>query len=126
MVEMRDTKQEAWEFLKWWTSAQTQTAYAREMEAVLGTSGRYLVANLDSYAAAVWPDSMQTAIEAVLDDLHGIPQVPGGYITGRYIYNAFITVVTEYENAADTLFEANELIKKEITKKRIEFGLPVE
>jgi hypothetical protein len=35
-------------------------------------------------------------------------------------------VVTEYENAADTLFEANELIKKEITKKRIEFGLPVE
>ncbi len=126
MVEQRGTRQEAWEFIKWWTSAETQTAYAREMEAVLGTSGRYLVANLDSYFAAVWPDSMQPTIDAVLDDLHGIPQVPGGYITGRYIYNAFITVVTEYENAADTLFEANELIKKEITKKRIEFGLPVE
>ena len=69
---------------------------------------------------------MLSTIREVLDDLHGIPQVPGGYITGRYIYNAFITVVTEYENAADTLFEANELIRKEISKKRAEFGLPVE
>ena len=94
------------------------------MEAVLGTSGRYLVANLTSYENAVWPDSMQPTIKAVLEDLHGIPQVPGGYITGRYIYNAFITVITEYENAADTLFESNELINKEITKKRREFGLP--
>ncbi len=126
MAEKRGTKQEAWTFIKWWTEAATQTAYAREMEAVLGTSGRYLVANLESYQNAVWPDSMLSTIREVLDDLHGIPQVPGGYITGRYIYNAFITVVTEYENAADTLFEANELIRKEISKKRAEFGLPVE
>ncbi|MBR5379352.1 MAG: extracellular solute-binding protein [Clostridia bacterium] len=126
MAEKNGTVNEAWLFLKWWTSAETQTAYAREMEAVLGTSGRYLVANLESYSNAVWPDSMLPTIKAVLGDLHGIPQVPGGYITGRYLYNAFITVITEYENAADTLFECNELINKEITKKRREFGLPVD
>ena len=124
MAVKNDTLNESWEFLKWWTSATTQTAYAREMEAILGTSGRYLVANLTSYEAAVWPDSMTPTIKAVLGDLHGIPQVPGGYITGRYIYNAFITVITQYENAADTLFEANEQINKEITKKRVEFNLP--
>ena len=124
MAEKNGTVNEAWEFIKWWTSAETQTAYAREMEAVLGTSGRYLVANLESYDSAVWPDSMTPTIRQVLSDLHGIPQVPGGYITGRYLYNAFITVITEYENAADTLFECNELINKEITKKRREFGLP--
>ncbi len=123
MAESNGTVDQSWEFLKWWTDAPTQTAYAREMEAVLGTSGRYLVANLESYKNAVWPDSMKPTIDAVLDDLHGIPQVPGGYITGRYIYNAFITVITDYENAADTLFEANELINKEIAKKRREFGL---
>ena len=126
MALKNDTVSESWEFLKWWTSDTTQTAYAREMEAVLGTSGRYLVANLTSYHSAVWPDSMTPTIEKVLDDLHGIPQVPGGYITGRYIYNAFISVISEYENAADTLFEANELINKEIEKKRREFGLPTE
>ena len=125
MAEMNGTVDESWEFLKWWTNAETQTAYAREMEAVLGTAGRYLVANMESYENAVWPEIMQDTIKSVVGDLHGIPQVPGGYITGRYIYNAFITVITEYENAADTLFEYNEMIDKEITKKREEFGLPV-
>ena len=125
MAEMNGTVNEAWDFLKWWTAAETQTAYAREMEAVLGTAGRYLVANMESYENAVWPEVMQDTIKKVVSDLHGIPQVPGGYITGRYIYNAFITVITDYENAADTLFEYNEMINKEITKKREEFGLPV-
>ena len=123
MAEKNDTVNESWEFIKWWTEAETQTAYAREMEAVLGTAGRYLVANLESYENAVWPGTMEQTIDDVLGDLHGIPQVPGGYITGRYLYNAFITVITEYENAADTLYEYNEMINKEITKKRQEFGL---
>ena len=125
MAEANGTVSESWDFLKWWTAAGTQTAYAREMEAVLGTAGRYLVANLESYSGAVWPGPMRDTIRAVLGDLHGIPQVPGGYITGRYVYNAFITVITDYENAADTLFEYNEMIDKEITKKRGEFGLAV-
>lgn len=126
MAEANGTVEEAWEFLKWWTSAETQTAYAREMEAVLGTSGRYLVANLESYQNTVWPYEMEDTINAALDDLHGVPQVPGGYITGRYVYNAFVTVITEYENAVDTLFESNEDINKEISKKRLEFGLTTE
>lgn len=126
MAEANGTVEASWEFLKWWTSAETQTAYAREMEAVLGTSGRYLVANLESYQNAVWPFEMEETINAALHDLHGIPQVPGGYITGRYVYNAFVTVITQYENAVDTLFESNEEINKEISKKRLEFGLTTE
>ncbi|MBQ6949289.1 MAG: hypothetical protein IJN41_06340, partial [Firmicutes bacterium] len=55
--------------------------------------------------------------------LHGIPQIPGGYITGRYLNNAFVTVITNYENAADTLYENVELIQEEIDAKRREFGL---
>ena len=123
MAEAHGTVEAAWDFLKWWTAAETQTAYAREMEAVLGTAGRYLVANLESYQNAVWPFEMEGTIRAALNDLHGVPQVPGGYITGRYVYNAFITVITEYENAVDTLFECNEEINREISKKRLEFRL---
>lgn len=126
MAEAHGTVDVSWAFLKWWTAAETQTAYAREMEAVLGTAGRYLVANLESYQNAVWPFEMEETINAALADLHGVPQVPGGYITGRYVYNAFITVITEYENAVDTLFECNEEINREISKKRIEFGLITE
>lgn len=124
-VERRDTAVESWEFLKWWTSGDTQTAYAREMEAVLGQAGRYLVANLEAFRRIEWKLDAQAVLNEALETLRGIPQVPGGYITGRYLNNAFITVITEYENASDTLYESVEEINEEIDAKRKEFGLDI-
>lgn len=118
-----ETVDESWEFIKWWTQAETQTRFAQEMEAVLGKAGRYQVANLDSFEAVEWPLDIKAVLDATLPDLRGIPQIPGGYITGRYLNNAFVTVITNYENAADTLYENVELIQEEIDAKRREFGL---
>lgn len=124
-VERRQNADAAWAFLKWWTCADTQIAYAREMEAVLGQAGRYLVANLDAYQQIAWEPDTRKILNNVLTTLHGIPQVPGGYITGRYLNNAFVTVVTNYVNPGDTLYDAVEEINREITLKREEFKLPV-
>ncbi len=124
-VEQKNTEEAAWEFLKWWTGSETQGKFALEMEAILGRAGRYLVANLDAFKATSWELETKAVLMEMLPTLHGIPQVPGGYITGRYLNNAFVTVITDYENPADTLFEATELINKEIDTKRREFGLPV-
>ena len=110
-------------FLKWWVSGETQTGYAREMEAVLGQAGRYLVANLEAFDRVQWKLDTKAVLHEALKTLRGIPQVPGGYITGRYLNNAFISVITNYENAVDTLYESVELINEEITMKRREFGL---
>ncbi len=118
-----ETVNESWEFIKWWTKAETQTRFAQEMEAVLGKAGRYQVANLDSFEAVEWPLDIKAVLDETLPDLRGIPQIPGGYITGRYLNNAFVTVITNYENAADTLYENVELIQEEINAKRREFGL---
>ena len=115
----------SWQFLKWWTSGDTQTAYAREMEAVLGQAGRYLVANLEAFDRVQWSLDVRAVLHEALETLRGIPQVPGGYITGRYLNNAFVSVITNYENAADTLYENVELINEEITAKRKEFGLEI-
>ena len=43
--------------------------------------------------------------------------------TGRYLDNAFVTVITKYENASDTLFDMTRLIDEEIAAKRKEFQL---
>ncbi len=122
-AEKRGAVFAAWQFLKWWTSGDTQTAYAREMEAVLGQAGRYLVANLEAFDRVEWSLDVRAVLHEALKTLRGIPQVPGGYITGRYLNNAFVSVITNYENAADTLYENVELINEEITAKRKEFGL---
>lgn len=117
------TVDESWEFIKWWTKAETQTRFAQEMEAILGKAGRYQVANLESFEAIEWPLEIKKVLNDTLPTLRGIPQIPGGYITGRYLNNAFVTVITNYENAADTLYENVELIQEEIDAKRKEFGL---
>ena len=122
-VESRNRVNEAWEFIKWWTSRDTQTHYARDMEAVLGPAGRYTVANLEAFDTIPWPLDTRKALRGMIGSLHGIPQIPGGYITGRYLNNAFTTVITKYRNAADVLFENSNLINDEITSKRKEFGL---
>ena len=122
-ADRRGTRDAAWSFLKWWVSGDTQTSYAREMEAVLGQAGRYLVANLEAFERVQWKLDTKAVLHAALKTLRGIPQVPGGYITGRYLNNAFISVITNYENAVDTLYESVELINEEITMKRREFGL---
>ena len=122
-VEKHGTADASWEFLKWWVSGDTQTAYAREMEAILGQAGRYLVANLEAFGRVEWNLDVRAVLHEALNTLRGIPQVPGGYITGRYLNNAFITVITNYENAADTLYENVEMINEEIDAKRKEFGL---
>ncbi|MEL3905478.1 MAG: extracellular solute-binding protein [Treponema sp.] len=122
-VESRGRLDQAWQFIKWWTSSRTQAQYARDMEAVLGPAGRYTVANLEAFNTIPWPLAARDTLYRVLDSLHGIPQIPGGYITGRYLFNAFTTVITKYENPADVLFENSNLINDEIAAKRKEFGL---
>ena len=123
IADRNGTREESWHFLKWWTSQQTQVQYAREMEAVLGPAGRYLVSNLKAFEQMSWPSGIKQTLMEILGDLRGVREVPGGYITGRYLNNAFLSVITSYENPSDVLFENTVLINEEIAAKREEFGL---
>ena len=123
-VEKYDREDEAWEFIKWWVSGDTQTNYAAEMEAVLGSSGRYMVANLESFDKIFWPVDVMNVLQDSLPWLREIKQIPGGYLTGRNLNNAFYQVL---ENATDrpidVITEYNETLNEEIAKKRSEFGM---
>ena len=123
-VERYNSEEAAWEFLKWWVSAETQTNYASEMEAILGSSGRYMVANLESFKKIFWPVDVMNVLQDSLPWLREIKQIPGSYLTGRNLNNAFYQVL---ENATDrpidVITEYNETLNKEIAKKRSEFGM---
>lgn len=40
----------------------------------------------------------------LIDDLKAEPQIPGSYITGRTIRNAFVTTVSDNVDPIDTLY----------------------
>ena len=115
----------SWEFLKWWTSADTQVAFGKEMESVLGPSARYATANLEGFAKIPWDNKFYKVLEEQMQWGIGVEQVPGGYFTGRHINNAFRRVVTSKEDVRETLLDYVYVINQELIAKRKEFGLPI-
>jgi len=123
-----------WSFLKWWTSAETQTLYGREMESLMGSSARVATANQEALANLSWPIRDYKALSAQFKNVKGIPQVPGGYYTWRNVNNAFYAVTTDSASkgrnessntAREELMDKIYYINAEINYKRTEFGLPV-
>ncbi len=115
----------AWEFIKWWTDTEAQIQYARELEGLMGSAARYPTANLEAFSLLPWPTADYQRIMAQYENIRGVPQVPGGYFTGRHINNAFYTVVLQRTmEPREALMEYVRYINDEITYKRKEFGLP--
>lgn len=118
-------KEESWEFLKWWTSEETQVRFGLEMESLMGASARIATANLGALEKLAWPVQDYKELMKQFDQLEGIRQVPGGYYSWRNVNNAFYTVTTN----TDTTMPREELMEKviyinaEISYKLEELGL---
>ncbi len=116
-------KPEAWEFLKWWTSEETQTSYCIEVENILGVAGRVATANMDALENLPWSGRDLRNLKAQLEWVQVVPEIPGGYFTERHVKNAFYAVYNNKEDPRETLEDYVKTINNEITNKRIEFGL---
>ena len=127
---MADTEypDECWQFIKWWTDADVQTLYDREMESLMGSAARVATANKDAFERMPWPVDTYENLAKAFTLVDGIPQVPGGYYSWRNVNNAFYTVTTETDTASprEELMDKVLYINDEIRYKRIEFGLPIE
>ena len=123
IMEQSDHKDASWEFLKWWTSTPIQVQFGREMEGILGAAARYPTANVDALSQLPWTVIEYLKLEEQWDWVRGIPEVPGGYMTGRHLDNAFRLVYNNSSNPKETIYDYVQVINDEITKKRNEFGL---
>lgn len=119
-----EKKEAAWEFLKWWTEKDTQLMFGREMESILGEAARYPTANIEALAELPWPVEDYQNLASQWQWVEGVPQVPGGYFTGRHLDNAFRRVVNANENPREALQDYTRYINDEIEIKRKEFNLP--
>ncbi len=122
----QSVKEKAWEFMKWWSSTESQVRFGREMEALLGASARYATANREAFNQLAWSASELKTLNEQWDKTFGIREVPGGYYTGRHVTNAIRRIIIEKEDPRETILDYARDINDEITKKRIEFNLPLE
>ena len=114
---------EAWKFVQWWLGEQAQSDYAKGMESILGSAARYNTANKYAFAKLPWSARDYKILEEQRLYAKGIPTVPGDYIVGRYIDNAFRNIINEGTNPSDALYNYHLKINAELERKQRELGL---
>ena len=120
------TRQNAWEFMKWWVSTDAQVRFGREMESILGASARYQTANQEAIRQLAWSDKQLSVLLEQMTHTKGFPEIAGGYSTTRHITNAIRKVINTKEDPRETMMNYARTINEEIRIKRREFDLPLD
>ena len=116
-------QQKCWEFIDWWTKAETQNTYNTQVENVMGPAGRNATANLEAFDMLPWKDEEKKALAAQRAWVKDLREVPGSYFVSRCIDNAFRAVIYDGENAREVFNREVQSINREIERKRKELGL---
>lgn len=117
-----DKSQEAWDFLKWWLSTETQVRYAYKMQNTYGSEYRWNTANLNAFSQLSYPmDDMNT----ILDQLQFQKEVtghPAAYMIERQTSEIWNGVVVDNEPLMDEIDSSLVSTNREILRKLKEFG----
>ena len=121
MLKGAADKEASWEFMKWWTSAEAQSRFGTEMEAVLGKSAKQATANMEALSNMPWTQSEYKMLMDQWASAAGTPEVPGGY----YVTRSFgFAAAAAYNNGdSETLLDYVRDTNNEIDRKRREFHL---
>ncbi len=126
ILSQSEKQEEAWEFLKWWTSTEVQTQFANEVEALIGAEARWNTANKEAFLSLDWSDEDIETFEIMWEWAQETPTVLGSYMTTRYITNAWTTVVISGGDVRDALENAVKEINREMKAKQEEYGVTVD
>ncbi len=125
IIKGTDMKNEAWDFIKWITRADIQTEYANSVENRLGASARVYSANIEAFNNLPFSAETLKILNEQRESSAGTEDMPGDYMVTRHIDNIFRKIVYQGADVRETINEYTDIINKEITKKRKEFGLEV-
>ncbi|MCM1131907.1 MAG: extracellular solute-binding protein [Ruminococcus flavefaciens] len=112
-----DKKEQAWEFIKWFTQDDIQARFGSRREGMLGTIGRFETANINALGHLSWSENQLERLRKQQSELEEIPIIPASYAVTRNIMNAFRETVNEGENPRDMLVWYNRDINDEIERK---------
>ena len=122
MMSATKNPEAAWEYMKWWSSADAQARYGNDLVTVMGSSQMHPTANLEALGELSWSASDYANLMKQFENLVGTPEYPGGYIITRYVQFAFLETYNDDVEPVTAMQAYINTINKEITRKRREFG----
>lgn len=126
ILEKSAKHEESWEFLKWWTRADTQVRFGRELEALIGAAARYATANVEAMQELPWRLEEREQLNIQWEWVEGVPPVLGGYYVTRQFDWLFRAVVLQNAPIRESVLDYSREINREIARKRMEFGYETE
>ena len=126
ILSQSDYPDEAWEFMKWWTSTDVQLEFAFTLLATYGKQYFWNTANVEAFAEIPMPVQHKEVIMAQWEYAIEAPRIPGSYMVEREISNAWTNIVFNGDNPRQALDEAVRIANREITYKMSEFGYVVD
>lgn len=122
VVKASPNKDAAWQFLCWWTSADTQLRYNNNVESILGAVSRTATANTDAFALYSWNADDLAILQEQWSYVTELPEVPGGYYVSRAVDQAYWAVLNGKSNEKDAMLEWGEVADNEIIRKILEYA----
>lgn len=117
-----EREQQAWEYIKWWTSTETQVEYGQRLQTTYGSEYIWNTANMEAFAQLSWDPNHKEVIMEQTEWILEAPRLPGSYMMERELSNAYNAVVVDGEDLRITLNNAVKRINRETEKKLKEFG----
>ena len=121
ILKSSENKEAAWEFLKWWTRADTQLAYNNGVESILGAVSRVTTATVEAFENMAWDSADLEILSEQRSYIEEIPEIPGSYYVSRSVDQAFWNVVNKSERPKDMLEKWGTVADQEIKRKIAEY-----
>jgi ABC-type glycerol-3-phosphate transport system substrate-binding protein len=122
MFKGTDQPEEAWEFMKWWMSTETQTDFQQQLILNYGLEYLWNSANLEAFQYSPMPEKDRAVVLKQWEWLQEPVKLPGSYMQERELSNAWNKIVFDGVNPRTAIDESIIIINREITRKMEEFG----
>lgn len=123
IVDKSSHKDSAWEFLKWWTSADAQERYINNVESVIGMTGRTATSNIEAFEALAWNGKDINVLKRQWENVKEVPEVPGSYYLTRSVDQIFWSIVNKESNPKNAVAKWSSLANAEINRKINEYNM---
>lgn len=122
MFASSDQTAEAWEFMKWWMSTETQIEFQQQLILNYGLSYLWNSANLEAFRRSPIDERHKAVILEQWQWLQEPVKLPGSYMQERELSNAWNQIVFDGVNPRVAIDSAIIMINREIARKMEEFG----
>lgn len=122
IFENTDQPDEAWQFLKWWLSKETQIEYAYNLRSSFGPEYQWNTANLEAFRELPFPEAHKQVILKQLEDQKENLRHPANYMVEREVSEVWNNVVVNGMPLMEAIDKAVMNSDREILRRMQEFG----